>query len=365
MRRAGFRVRPGWAAALVCAVSLVGCKKQEPAPAEPAAARPQEPVKGGAAAAADAGPKVEAPDAGTAAAEAGEPRPFRFKDVEISHYGRNLDIKYTLENHGRKRARGTTCLWLHDKDGVYIDKVSLGPISLRGGESDRFEDITPVDERLWKQTSTVQLYAASGCYGDPEGGLSPARRLDVNGRPPLEDVPPARKAPTPEAGTQVFVVKDLRLSQADPSAPVSMTFTVTNTGTVRARAELCLRLYDDARTTCQLDEADSEDFNLAPGASQTLTEDVSLSDDKHWDSAALVKAFASTYGCVDKEHEALSKVLSFPTPDGIHAPREAVEDPEDPDDHVDESEEDEPSDDTGEAGEPVAEPLPAGTAEPE
>lgn len=357
MRRAGFRVRPGWAAALVCAVSLSGCKKQEPAPAEPAAATPKAPVQVTAAAAADAGTK--AADAGTATAEADEPKPFHFKDVEISHYGRNLNIKYTLENRGRKRARGTTCLWLHDKDGAYIEKVSLGPISLRGGESDRFEDTTPVDERWWKQTSTVQLYAGNGCYGDPEGGLSPARRLDVNGRPPLEEVPPVFKAATPEAGTPVFVVKDLQLRQAEPSSPVSVTFTVTNKGTVRARAELCLRLYEDARTTCHLDEADAEVFNLAPGASETLTAELSLSDDKHWDSAALVKAFASAYGCVDKEKEALSNVMAFPTPDGIHGPREGGEEPE----HVDEPSEEDAED--GETAEPVAEPLPEDTAESE
>jgi hypothetical protein len=307
-------------AALVWAVSLAGCKKEEPAPAAPpvAQASAQEPAK-----------VAEAPkarDAGTAAAEAETPTPFNYKNVKLAYAGGKVTLSYTLENQGRKRARGATCLWLHDKDGEFIDRLDMGPISLKGGESDVFEDTKGFDETLWKQVSTVQLYAAQSCYSATLAGpLSTPRRLDTDGRPPLEDVPPARRSEDPEAGTQVFRVKDVKLSQESPSDSVSVTFTVTNTGSTRAKAEVCVRLYDAAGARCELDGADADSFNLAPGASETFTSSLSLGDDKNWDAAVQVRAFASQFGCLDKEKEALSNIVAFPKPDAIQAPREEEE----------------------------------------
>lgn len=346
MRRAGFRVPAAGVAALVCVVSVAGCKKQEPAPAEAppvAAASPQ-----------DAGTvtAAQAPDAGTAAAEADTPLPFHFKDVKLSYSGGKVQLTYKLENHGRKRARGVTCMWLHDKDGMFIDKVSLGPISLKGGESDVFEDSMGVPSALWNQTATVLLYAAQSCYSEArEGVLSEPRRLDTAGRPPLEDVPPISRAEPPAAGTQVFVLKDVSLRQAAPSDPVSVSYTVTNNDATRVRGQLCVRLFDAAGATCGLDEADADSFNLAPGASETFTSELTLGEDQHWDSAARVKVFASQYGCIDKEKEALSNIVAFPKPDDIHAPREVDEAAESHDDTDHAGEEESPD-------APTAEPVP-------
>jgi hypothetical protein len=347
MRRAGFRVRAGGMAALVCAVSLAGCKKQEPAPAAPPPATEAPKVTEAPA------PAAQAPDTASAAAvEADTPRPFHFKDVKISHSAGKVSLTYTLENHGRKRARGMSCLWLHDKDGLFIDNVSLGPISLKGGESDVFEDAMGLPTDLWTQTATVQLYAAANCHGDTlEQTLSEPRRLDTTGKPPLEDVPPANRAQPPEAGTAVFVVKDVSLSQAEPSDPVSVTYTVTNNAAARVRGRLCVRLFDAAGTTSTLDEADVDSFNLAPGGSETFTTEVILSEDKHWDSAARVKVFASGYGCIDKEKEALSNIVAFPKPESIHAPREVDESAESHDDTA-------PPGEEGSPGDPTAEPVP-------
>jgi hypothetical protein len=331
-------------AALVCAVSLAGCKKDEPAPAAPpvAQATPQEPAK----------PAAQAQAADTAAAAAETRTPFHYKDVKLSYAGGTLKLGYTLENQGRKRARGATCLWFHDKNGEFIDRRQMGPISLKGGESDGFEDSSGVDERLWKQVSTVQLFATPNCYS-LEDPLSTPRRLDTAGRPPPENVPPARKPEEVEAGTQVFMVEDISLSQESPSSPVSVRYTVTNKGTVRARGEVCVRLYGATVDACGMDESGAEDFNLAPGASETLTSTLSLGDDKNWDSAFQVRVFASRFGCMDKEREALSNVDIFPLPDGIHAPRDAsaLE-------HADsEPEEELDGDNSDERGAPIAEPA--------
>lgn len=351
MSRAGFRVRAGGVAALVCAVSLAGCKKDEPAPAAPpvAQATPQEPAKVAPTA------QAQAPDAGPADAEAETPTPFNYKNVKLAFAVGTLKLSYTLENQGRKRARGSTCLWLHDKDGEFIDRLDMGPISLKGGESDVFEDTKGFDDTLWKQVSTVQLYAAQNCYSATlVGPLSTPRRLDTDGRPPLEDVPPARRSEDPAAGTQVFRVKDVKLSQESPSDSVSVTFTVTNTSSTRAKGEVCVRLYDAAGARCDVDGADADTFNLAPGASETLTAALSLGDDKHWDTAVQVRAFASQFGCLDKEKEALSNIVAFPKPDGIQAPREEEESAHG---HSYEDGEELDGDNSDERGAPVAEPV--------
>ena len=114
MRRQGSRVRPGWAVALLGVVALGGCKKQEPAPAE--ASTP------------DAGQVAAAPaakDAGTVALTDTR-TPFRFKDVTITRTAASVKLAYTLENVGAKRARGSSCLSLHDKDGYQLSYTNLG-----------------------------------------------------------------------------------------------------------------------------------------------------------------------------------------------------------------------------------------------
>jgi hypothetical protein len=310
MRRQGSRVRPGWAVALLCVVALGGCKKQEPAPVEDAT-----PDAGLAAAAAPA-----AKDAGTVLLTDTR-RPFRFKDVTITRTGGSVKLAYTLENVGAKRARASSCLSLHDKDGYQLSYSILGPISLRGGESDGFEDVTSIAEDVWGEVRTVRLYAGSACYsltGDTV--LSPVSHLDLTGRPAPEEAPEWLKLTDPEDGVAVFELKDVGLSQESPSDSVVVTFTVTNTGTARLASSVCLRLYDSAESTGDIDEASSSNFTLAPGATKTVSSELTLDDDKNWDSTVLLRAYASTYGCASSARTAVSNVVEFRKPSEIRSP---------------------------------------------
>jgi hypothetical protein len=310
MRRQGSRVRPGWAVALLCAVALGGCKKQEPAPAEAST-----PDAGQVAAAAQA-----AKDAGTVALTDTR-TPFRFKDVTITRTGGSVKLAYTLENVGAKRARASSCLSLHDKDGYQLSYSILGPISLRGGESDGFEDVTSIAEDVWAETRTVRLYAGSACYSLIGGNvLSQVSHLDLTGKPAPTGAPASLTLADPQDGVAVFELKDVGLSQESPSDPVVVTFTVTNTGTARLGSSVCLRLYDSAESTGGIDEAGSSNFNLAPGATKTVSSEITLDDDKNWDSTVLLRAYASTYGCASSARTAVSNVVEFRKPAEIRSP---------------------------------------------
>ncbi|WP_164016581.1 hypothetical protein [Pyxidicoccus trucidator] len=317
MRRPISRARPAWAIALVCSLSLGACKKQEPAPVAESSPRDA----GQATAAAEPAP---AGNAAGAAVLADTPTPFLFKDVKLTKAGTEAMIKYTLANQGARRARGFSCLAVHDKDGYLLTDVTLGPISLRGGESDGFEDKWPTLEKTWVDASTVRLYAASNCLGPTASSvISHVSHLDLTGRPAPKDAPAARPTATLEDGVAIFDIKDARLSQEDPSGSVAITFSVTNNHSARASASLCVRLYDGADSAGDLDEASSTYFSLSPGASTTVTSDLSLDDEVHWDAATHLKAYVSNYGCASSARAALSNVVEFSKPATIHAPREA------------------------------------------
>jgi hypothetical protein len=294
---------------LLCAVALGGCKKSEPAPAE--ASTP------------DAGQVAAAPaakDAGTVALTDTR-TPFRFKDVTITRTAASVKLAYTLENVGAKRARGNSCLSLHDKDGYQLSYTNLGPISLRGGESDGFEDVTSIADDVWGDARTVRLYAGSACYsltGDTV--LSQVSHLDLTGKPAPAGAPASRTLTDPQDGVAVFELKDVGLSQESPSDSVVVTFTVTNTGTARLGSSVCLRLYDSAESTGDIDEASSSNFNLAPGATKTVSSELTLDDDKNWDSTVLLRAYASTYGCASSARTAVSNVVEFRKPSEIRSP---------------------------------------------
>lgn len=334
MRRQG----AGWAVALLCAVAAGGCKKQEPA----AASGPPDAGQATAAAA------PAAKDAGTVVV-ADTRTPFRFKDVTIARTGTSVKLAYTLENQGAKRARGNTCLSLHDKDGYQLSYVTLGPISLRSGESDGFEDVQNIADDVWAEARTVRLYAGTACYSlTGDSVISQVSHLDLTGRPVPQGAPASRPLADAEEGVAVFELKEVGLSQETPSDSVVLTFTVTNTGTARLGSSVCLRLYDSADSTGGIDEASSGNFNLAPGATKTVSSMLTLDDEKSWDSTVLLRAYASTYGCASSARTAVSNVVEFRKPPEIRAPRDDAEpsegDPESggdgyvPDEPVDEPE---------------------------
>jgi hypothetical protein len=123
-----------------------------------------------------------------------------------------------------------------------------------------------------------------------------------------------------EEGVVVFELKDVSLNQADSSSPITLTFTVKNNAPARANATLCVRLYDSENSAGDLDESSSEFFNLAPGASKTLTIEAEVVDEKHWDDIVHVKAYVAGYGCTTSVRNALSNVVAFAKPEHIQSP---------------------------------------------
>ncbi|MCP3143155.1 hypothetical protein [Pyxidicoccus xibeiensis] len=312
MRRQSFRAVPAWAAALVCAVSLGGCKKEPPA---------APPVAEGAA--------VDAGQATAAAPAAKEPvkavaetrTPFTFKDVKIAKVGGEVRLTYTLVNQGGRRARGTSCLALLDKEGYFLSHLTLGPVSLRGGESDVFEDKTSMYQDVWAQAGAVQLYVSASCHSSTSDKVvSQVSHLDPTGAPVPPGTPAPRELGSVEDGTIAFELKDASLSRGNPSEQVSLTFTVKNTSTQRLKADLCVRLYDSAASAGHLDQATSDYFNLAPGASSTLTSSLLLDDEQHWGSITVAKVYASNYGCSGSARAALSNVVEVEKPSYIESP---------------------------------------------
>jgi hypothetical protein len=313
MRRQSFRARPARAAALMCALALAGCKKQEPT-STPAESGPVDAGQARAGASLDAGTAVVV-----------ETRtPFLFKDVKISR-GADSKVKlaYTLVNEGTKRARGLSCVALYDKDGYQLEDVTLGPISLRGGESDGFEDSGTVDEKTWAETHTLRLYSAPYCYSATSPTvISQVSHVDVTGRPVPAGAPKPRHTFVFDEGVVVFELTDVSLSQPDEKTTPFLNFTVKNISASRVSASVCARLYDSADNSGHLDETGTSDFNLAAGASTTVHFQVALSDNQHLDSTTLVKAYVSSLGCSGSIRKALSNVVTFPMPPGIRAPLE-------------------------------------------
>ncbi|QSQ27171.1 hypothetical protein JY651_20645 [Pyxidicoccus parkwayensis] len=340
MRGMQARARPAWAVALMCAVAFGGCKKNESTEAAGAQDAGQ----------ASATPAPAAKDAGTVAV-ADTRTPFAFKDVTISRTTDNkVKLTYTLENHGAKRARGYSCLTLHDKDGYELANVTLGPISLKGGESDGFEDIQSVDTTVWDEARTVLLYAGTkwSCYASDSGDtlVSEMRHLDLTGKPVPAGTAAPRQPPAAEDGVAVFELTELGLSQESPSSPVVVTFNVKNKSASRMNASVCLRLYDSAEATGGIDEAASDNFSLAQGATKTVSSELTLDDDKSWNSTVLLRAYASTYGCASSARTAVSNVVELRKPAEIHTPVDDAAVPEgieggegyEPEDPVDEPE---------------------------
>ncbi|MFP2925587.1 hypothetical protein ACLESO_10280 [Pyxidicoccus sp. 3LG] len=313
MRRQSFRASPAWAAALMGVVSLGGCKKESPTTTPPVAAAPAD--AGTATAAAPPAPAAKEP------AKAETRTPFVFKDVKIAKVGGDVKLAYTLVNEGPRRARAMSCLVLIDKDGYFHSHLTLGPISLKGGESDVFEDTASVYADVWEQIRSVRLYASASCYSATSDKVSSqVNHLDPTGKPVPPGTPAPRQMESAEDGTVVFDVKDVSLSQTRPEDSAAITFTVTNTSPLRLNASLCVRLYDSAESVGDLDQATSDYFNLAPGASATLTSQLTLDDEQHWDSVTVVKAYAANFGCSNSARQALSNVVEIPKPDHLRAP---------------------------------------------
>lgn len=310
MRRDGVRARWMWGVALVCVSTWSGCKKQEEAPA-PASPAPS--VKPAAAATTPTPPPTPpAPPAEPVDAA----HPLRYSAVKLSHEGPLLKVSYTLANAGTTRVRGVTCVWLHDGKGAFIESINVGAISLKGGDSDTFEDKGSVEQSFWTQVRSVQVFAAaSNCTADPEDAISGVLHVTPSGQP----VPAGTPKPVAEVdttpGTPAFALSDVDLTQNPRSGEVHVTYTVKNLTPHRANGGACVRVFSAENRA--LDEDNAGDFSLPPGSAETLTDEVVLDLPQQWGTLASVEVMVGRFGCADTVQEAISNVVRFDKPSEI------------------------------------------------
>jgi hypothetical protein len=155
-------------------------------------------------------------------------------------------------------------------------------------------------------------------------------RLLPTGEPAPANAPALK--PSVESRAADFNVSDIRVSQGWNSADYFLTFTVKNVSHHRATGQGCMRAYgyghDDPP---QLEEVPTRRFNLAPGASETVSETFFFDNDNHWDVVTTLRVFASPWGCSDAE-DSRNVGFPFPKPAGIREPQGDSESP-DPESH--------------------------------
>ncbi|GMU03694.1 hypothetical protein KH5H1_78170 [Corallococcus caeni] len=300
------------------AVWGAGCKKEQP--------QASAPVDAGVVAVADAG----VPNAGTVAKVV---KPLRFSDVALWPQGTTLMVTYTLTNPGTAQGRGDACLSLLDDQGMVIEVKRMGGITVKGGTTDSFEDKVSLGVTAWKQTRTVMLYTAGDnrCSSGVLSATSELLRLLPTGQPAPADAPAPQALQDSQATD--FEVSGVELIQAGLSDDYTLTYTVKNVSGHRAAGSGCLRAYVGPEGAPHLEESPEGDFNLAPGASETIKDFVIFDNDRNWDRVTVLRLFTSPYGCADYA-DTDNTGFKFMKPASVHAPQEGVEsepagDPED------------------------------------
>ncbi|RKH57819.1 hypothetical protein [Corallococcus llansteffanensis] len=288
-----------------------GCKKEQPAEAAV-------PVDAGVVAVAvlDAGTRPV--DAGTVAKVV---KPLRFSNVVISRQDLRVDVTYTLSNPGTAQGRGEACMTLLDEQGHTIEVVRLGGIVVKGGLEDTFEDHVTVDDLRWRQTRSVLLFTRpnrASCVYSSSPPTSEPMRLLPSGKPATADLP--EPAPLRETKPEDLEVSDVEVTQDGTLASYAIRFTVKNVSDHRASGRGCLRAYR-VKDSDAVDESLVGSFNLAAGASVTLTDSVDFQDDKQWDEVTVLRLFTSFYGCADEE-ETENPGFLFDKPAAIRSPVE-------------------------------------------
>ncbi|RKI31546.1 hypothetical protein D7Y27_37440 [Corallococcus sp. AB004] len=288
-----------------------GCKKEPPA--EAAA-----PVDAGVA-------TVSVADAGTrrvyAETVAKVVKPLRFSDVVIARQGLRVDVTYTLANPGTAQGRGDACMTLLDEQGHPIEVVHLGGIVVKGGLEDTFEDHVTVADLQWSQTRTVLLFTMPYrhlCDSTSRSPTSEPLRLLPSGKPAAADL--AVPAPRKETKPEDLQVYDIEVTQEGTLSSYAIRYRVKNVSDHRASGSGCLRAYG-GQDTRAIEESNVGNFDLAPGASVTLTDAITFQEDKHWDTVTLLRLFASHFGCGDEE-ESENPGFSFDKPAGVRSPVE-------------------------------------------
>lgn len=298
-----------------------GCKKEQPVESAPV----------------DAGVvAVDAVDAGTRRVDTGTVakvvKPLRFSDVVIAREDLRVDVTYTLANPGTAQARGDACMTLLDEQGHTIEVVRLGGIVVKGGLEDTFEDHVTVADLRWSQTRSVLLFTKpyrDSCTYSGSPPTSEPLRLLPSGKPAAADL--AVPAPRKETKPEDLQVSAIEVTQDGTLASYAIRFTVKNVSDHRASGSGCLRAYG-GHDTRALEESPVGDFDLAPGASVTLTDAITFQEDKHWDTVTLLRLFASHHGCGDEE-ESENPGFPFDKPAGVRSPvEEAAADDEAEDD---------------------------------
>ncbi|QAT84194.1 hypothetical protein EJ065_2622 [Corallococcus coralloides] len=284
-----------------------GCKKEQPVESAPV----------------DAG--VVAVDAGTRRVDTGTVakvvKPLRFSDVVIAREDLRVDVTYTLANPGTAQARGDACMTLLDEQGHTIEVVRLGGIVVKGGLEDTFEDHVTVADLRWNQTRSVQLFTKpyrDSCTYSGSPPTSEPLRLLPSGKPATVDLPVP--APLRETKPEDFEVSGIEVTQDGTLASYAIRFTVKNVSDHRASGRGCLRAYR-AQDSDAVDESLVGTFDLASGASVTLTDSVNFQDDKQWDEVTVLRLFASFHGCADEE-EPENPGFLFDKPAGVRSPVE-------------------------------------------
>ncbi|MHA7629772.1 hypothetical protein [Corallococcus sp. M7] len=279
-------------------------------------------------------------DAGTRRVDAGTVakvvKPLRFSDVVIARQGFRVDVTYTLANPGTVQGRGVACMTLLDEQGQTIEVVRLGGIAVKGGLEDTFEDHVTVADLRWNQTRSVLLFTLpyrDACGYSSHPPTSEPLRMLPSGKPAPADLPVP--APAKETKPEDFAVSDIELTQEGTLPFYAIRFTVKNVSDHRASGRGCLRGYV-RRDSRALEESLAGSFDLASGASVTLTESVVFQDDMHWDEVTVLRFFASPHGCGNKEGTENPGVL-FDKPEGVRSPVEEAADVEADDDASDDA----------------------------
>ncbi|RKH58431.1 hypothetical protein D7X96_36890 [Corallococcus interemptor] len=258
-----------------------GCKKEQP--------QASMPVDAGAVAVAvvDAGPVAKVV------------KPLRLSDVSLQRQEDRLAVKYTLTNPGTAQARGPACLMLIDEGNRAIDVLRMGGITVKGGSEDTFEDQLTVADLQWKQARAVLLFTVAYdkyCSDTQLQPTSETLRLLPTGAPAPAGLP--MPVPAEEATAADLVVSDVRVRRSKTPAGASVTFTVKNVSDHRASGSACLRAYV-REGLFALEENDVGEFDLAPGASATVTGTGTFGDASHWDEVTVLRLFTHTYGCAE------------------------------------------------------------------
>ncbi|MHA7629773.1 hypothetical protein [Corallococcus sp. M7] len=319
MRDGGWRRSLGVLLVGCAAVWGAGCRKEQPQAVAP--------VDAGAVAAsvADAG----VPDAGPVAKLA---KPLRFSDVVFKRDETRLDVTYTLTNPGTAQGRGDVCLALLDEKGVLVHARVMGYITVKGGTDDVFQDYVYMPETAWPQARSMLLYtAAEGlCDSADFGASSEPLRLLLTGQPAPTGAPvPTR--PKPLAAGEL-TLSNAKLEQPGGGTRYELTYTLKNLSARRINGSLCLHGYEAGKED-SLFSASLDDFSLAPGATRTLTEEVTDVDGEDWDTVSTLDLFVEEQMCVlAQSKEALTR-LEFKKPDDVHAPDESVTDMDSSDDY--------------------------------